>query len=107
MNNDEKLKEIGATVLDEVYQNDKTNKDWEYLSAVCYGQKIVEYGGGAPHDFFGMTQLDNETYLTKFNEKYPDKTEEEIWNEVIKPELLYCANKLPEKDVVLGIINVF
>lgn len=107
MNNDEKLKEIGSSILVDVYKNDKTNKDWEYVSAVCYGQKMVEYGGNPPHAFFETVQLDNAAYLIKFNEKYPDKTEEEVWTENIKPELLYCANKLPEKDAVLDIINVF
>ena len=107
MTNDEKLKVIGKEVLETVFINDKTDNDWEYFSAVCYGQRVCEYGGLPVHGFFDLTELNGEEYLTKFAEKYPEKTESEVWDEVIKPELLYCANKQPKKDEIVNIINKY
>ena len=106
MTNDEKLRDIGKEVLTTVFKNDKTNTEWEYFSAVCYGQRIGMYGGLPVHGFFELEKLE-EPYEVKFKEKYPEQTEEEVWNTIIKEELIYCANKLTAKNEVLNIINKY
>ena len=106
MNNDEKIKSLGNEVLSTVYGNDKTDSEWEYFSAVCYGLKVTANGGTA-HSFFSENVLTGEEYETKRNEKYPDKTDEEIWEEFIKPEIVYCINKIVKKAEVETIFNKY
>lgn len=106
MNNDEKLKAFGNEVLEDVYSNDKTDSEWEYISAVCYGLKVTPSGGEA-HSFFSSEILNGEEYETIRNGKYPDKTEEEIWEEFIKPEIVYCLNKITKKTEVETIFNKY
>lgn len=108
MTNDEKLKTIGKEVLTNVFEGNKTDENWEYFSAVCYGQRVIEYGGLPAHGFFDLENLNNEEYAVKFAEKYPEKTDAEIWQEVILPELTYCANKITEKtETIMDIVNTY
>ena len=107
LNIDKKLQDIGKEIYLGLYlTNFIPLSTWDVISSTLYGFRMIHYGILEPYGFFLLPELNDDDYLTKFNEKYPDTSEEDVWYSN-KIELNELFNKYEQRDNLLEVLNKY
>lgn len=104
---DKTLQLIGRELYLGMFLTDFLPKqEWEFISAKIYGMKLVEYSEAVPFNFYMLENLDDNVYEVKYEERYQDRPEADVWLE-LRQELSDVFNSSQYAYHLLEVLNKY